>query len=142
MWCIRQSGKLGLVTSLCYSALRCPSNLHQSITKSIRLLASVRTYCTTPTLCHVQAQECLALDRVSTYYKRAEAQSKKELCPSPSRQQMEKSSPIQIRLFAVIKSRCHGIKFTSFPWEQMTWERENVFWQADTMANLAARGCH
>lgn len=69
--------------SLCRSALRCPSNLHQSITKSIRLLASVRTYYTTPALCHVQAQECLAADWVSTYCKRAEAQSKKELCPSP-----------------------------------------------------------
>lgn len=69
--------------SLCRSGLTCPSNLHQSITKSIRVLASVRTYYTTPALCHVQAQECLAPDRVSTHYKRAEAQSKKELCPSP-----------------------------------------------------------
>lgn len=56
--------------SLCCSALECvecPANLYQSITKSIRCLASVRTQCTTPALYHVQTQECLAPEWVSTY---------------------------------------------------------------------------
>lgn len=92
--------------------------------KSLRFLASVRTHCTTPTLCHVQTQECLAPDRVSTYCKRVEAQSKKELCPSPPFLLNRWKNPIQSKSNCLQWSKAAVMEWSSQAFLEDKWHEK------------------